>query len=76
MTKKVVCKIEECSMVAKSRGICVGHYSLLRVKVRRGDFSWEQLNKLGITVEPKNKAGQYKASFDRMFSKANDKLDR
>ena len=75
MTKKIECKITDCDKVAKTRAICSGHYAPVRIKVKRGDFSWQQLEELGITEAPTTAAGMYKASFDKMFNKKNKDIE-
>lgn len=54
MTKKKpapktrLCLIKECGREAKTRGLCQSCYNALRVRVRDGKVTWEQLEEAGL----------------------------
>lgn len=49
------CKISYCdSTNLRTRGVCMKHYSWLGNAVKKGEYTWEDLEKLGV-VEPRPK---------------------
>lgn len=53
-TAKRKCLVPECGQVFFSRGLCKGHYVYAARLVRRGEYSWDKLEKRGKVLTPKS----------------------
>ncbi len=68
------CLLEFCDHKGDgARGLCKTHYNLVRVRVAKGEHSWDDLEKLGI-VQPsrKNVQSKFRKQLDALVKR---KLD-
>jgi len=44
------CKVPGCSRTPRSRGLCDTHYTLVALRVKRGEHTWEDLEARGKSL--------------------------
>lgn len=46
------CLVPECGRDSSSRGLCKGHYIYAARLIRRGEYTWDKLEKKGKVLVP------------------------
>lgn len=49
---KKSCLIDGCSDVAEAKGLCHTHYYMLYNRIKNGEFTWKELEDMGIALVP------------------------
>jgi len=69
------CLLDFCEREATSRGLCNTHYNWVRERVARGQYSWEELESLGMVQPPRvDVQSEMKKKFDALVSERLKKL--
>lgn len=72
---KPECIIEGCTHVSMCRGLCHSCYMAARHQVKSGNYTWEQLQDLGLSARARNNNQWVRGPFALALKAATDNKD-